>query len=96
MADGCCAKDEGRSLKTPGRIPGTLGCMPEAALRTLTLQIDPAANPIVGAVRDERGTNRTFSGWIGLAAALEHAINAVPGQPTTKRPSKQCPKRRRK
>ena len=58
--------------------------MSNAALRTLTLQVDPAANPIAGAVRDERGTNRTFSGWIGLAAALEHAINAVPERATTK------------
>lgn len=42
--------------------------------RTVTLEVDPTSDPIQGIARDERGTERTFSGWVGLAAALEHAL----------------------
>lgn len=42
--------------------------------RTVTLEVDPTSDPIQGIARDERGAERTFSGWVGLAAALEHAL----------------------
>jgi hypothetical protein len=40
----------------------------------VTLEVDPTSDPIQGIARDERGAERTFSGWVGLAAALEHAL----------------------
>lgn len=42
--------------------------------RTVTLEVDPTSDPIQGIARDERGAERSFSGWVGLAAALEHAL----------------------
>ena len=42
--------------------------------RTVTLEVDPTSDPIQGIARDERGAERTFCGWLGLAAALEHAL----------------------
>lgn len=43
----------------------------------LTLRIDLEADPITGSLSAANGANRRFSGWIGLAAALE-AIRAEP------------------
>ena len=42
--------------------------------RMVTLEVDPTSDPIQGIARDERGAERPFSGWVGLAAALEHAL----------------------
>jgi hypothetical protein len=36
----------------------------------LTLEFDSRTEPISGRMRDETGTSRAFSGWLGLAAAL--------------------------
>jgi len=36
----------------------------------LTLELDSRSEPISGRMRDETGTSRAFSGWLGLAAAL--------------------------
>jgi hypothetical protein len=44
--------------------------------RKLTLEVDAAAEPLVGALCDEDGTTRAFAGWLGLAAALEHFLGA--------------------
>jgi hypothetical protein len=41
----------------------------------LTLRIDLEADPIMGSLRSSDAASRRFSGWIGLAAALE-AIRA--------------------
>lgn len=41
----------------------------------LTLRIDLEADPITGSLSAANGATRRFSGWIGLAAALE-AIRA--------------------
>jgi hypothetical protein len=41
----------------------------------LTLRIDLEADPITGSLTSARGAQRSFLGWIGLAAALE-AIRA--------------------
>ena len=43
--------------------------------RTVTLEIDSTSDPIRGVARDELGAERPFSGWIGLAAALEQALD---------------------
>ena len=37
----------------------------------LTLDLVPGAEPIAGVLRDSAGREREFSGWLGLAAALE-------------------------
>jgi hypothetical protein len=37
----------------------------------LTLRIDLEADPITGSLRSPDAAGRRFSGWIGLAAALE-------------------------
>ena len=50
--------------------------MPDRDERKLTLDVDGAAEPIAGALRDEDGTTRAFAGWLGLAAALEHFLDA--------------------
>lgn len=41
---------------------------------TVTLEVDPTSNPIEGIARDECGAERPFIGWLGLATALEHAL----------------------
>ncbi|MEY2516220.1 MAG: hypothetical protein QOJ89_3578 [bacterium] len=41
----------------------------------LTLRINLEAEPITGSLSSARGAQRSFLGWIGLAAALE-AIRA--------------------
>ena len=58
--------------------------MPEQQRQTLTvtLEVDPASDPIQGIARDEHGAERAFSGWVGLAAALEHALEIRVANPT--------------
>jgi hypothetical protein len=46
---------------------------------TVTLALDPAAEPIAGVARDEQGTERPFTGWLGLAKALELALDGFTG-----------------
>ncbi len=48
------------------------------ALRSLILEIDSEIDPVSGWLSDERGERRRFSGWLGLAAALETVIDDVP------------------
>ena len=43
--------------------------------RTVTLEVDSFSNPIRGIARDELGVERPFTGWIGLASALEHTLD---------------------
>lgn len=40
----------------------------------MTLEVDTTSDPIRGIARDERGGERPFSGWVGLATALELAL----------------------
>lgn len=47
----------------------------ERHTRTVTLEVDPTSNPIHGIARDELGVERPFSGWVGLATALEHTFD---------------------
>lgn len=42
----------------------------------LTLAIDPASDPITGALGDDRGESVEFSGWLGFASALEELLSA--------------------
>ena len=42
----------------------------------LTLAIDPASEPITGAICDRSGKRVEFSGWLGFASALEELLGA--------------------
>jgi hypothetical protein len=46
---------------------------------TVTLEVDPTSDPIQGIARDEQGAERPFTGWIGLATALELALEVRGG-----------------
>lgn len=46
----------------------------EPHTQTVTLEVDTTSDPIRGIARDERGGERPFSGWVGLATALELAL----------------------
>ncbi len=48
--------------------------------RVLTLRIDED-EPIAGSLEDARGASREFSGWIGLARALELVLAAEQSAP---------------
>ena len=39
----------------------------------ISLELDPAVEPITGRLYEERGRVRAFSGWLALFAALETA-----------------------
>lgn len=45
--------------------------MPTPQERVLVLRIDEGAVPIAGSVDDASGASHAFSGWLGLARALE-------------------------
>jgi hypothetical protein len=47
---------------------------------TLRVELDPQGDSISGRVLDEDGAGRSFSGWVGLAAAIE-AATAASAQP---------------
>lgn len=40
----------------------------------LVLDVDPAADPIRGALQDTHGHTVEFAGWLGFAAAIEEAL----------------------
>lgn len=60
--------------------------MPTSQTRVLVLRIDPEAEPIVGRLDDERGAGREFTGWLGLARALETLLDAAEGRPANRPP----------
>lgn len=47
--------------------------------RNLTLRIDECEESIRGTLGDEAGASREFSGWLGLARALEGVLAEPPG-----------------
>jgi hypothetical protein len=49
--------------------------------RRLTLELETAQRPIAGILSDEGGIVRPFTGWIGLAQALEALLDLAPDQP---------------
>lgn len=40
----------------------------------LTLDIDPASDPIAGTLQDARGRAVEFSGWLGFAGAIDQLL----------------------
>jgi hypothetical protein len=51
-----------------------------------TLAIDPASEPIAGAIGDSRGHRVEFSGWLGFAAALEELLSGSRDAATVREP----------
>jgi hypothetical protein len=49
-----------------------------SARRRLSLEIEPDSDPLVGALRDEHGESIAFSGWLGLANAIDRALRVAP------------------
>lgn len=49
--------------------------------RNLTLRIEEREESIQGSLGDEAGASREFSGWLGLARALELTLAQRPGSP---------------
>jgi hypothetical protein len=47
----------------------------------LSLEIDRDADPPVGSLSDEHGTSISFTGWLGLASALDRALHQSPDPP---------------
>jgi hypothetical protein len=47
------------------------------------LELETAQHPIAGVLSDEGGVVRPFTGWIGLAQALEALLDLASGQPLT-------------
>jgi hypothetical protein len=47
--------------------------------RRVTLELDSAAEPITGRMRDESGHSLPFAGWLGLAAALGSVLESTQG-----------------
>jgi hypothetical protein len=40
-----------------------------------TLELESSADPICGRLRGNDGTDHSFSGWLGLAAVLQSALD---------------------
>jgi len=56
--------------------------MDEPGLVHLELELDAAADPVVGWVHCDGGEREEFTGWLQLAAALERArVGAAPREP---------------
>jgi hypothetical protein len=51
--------------------------MAEPERDKLTLEIDSGTSPLAGVLHDAHGVTHPFSGWVGLAAALEHALTKL-------------------
>lgn len=63
-------------------------CTAQRPKRTkVTLEVDAAAEPIAGELRDTQGVRRGFAGWLGLLAALERAFAGGRGERAHHRPS---------
>jgi hypothetical protein len=43
--------------------------------RHLLLEVEPDADPPVGSLSDEQGTSIGFTGWLGLASALNRVLH---------------------
>jgi hypothetical protein len=53
--------------------------------RRVTLELDSAAEPITGRMRDESGRSLPFAGWLGLAAALGSVLGGAGSRPEADR-----------
>jgi hypothetical protein len=56
------------------------GCVDPPRRRRLTLELETAQHPIAGILSDEGGIVRPFTGWIGLAQALEALLDPASDQ----------------
>jgi hypothetical protein len=57
----------------------SIGAMTTRHRRSLTLEIEPDEthrDSIAGRLSDEAGVRTEFTGWIGLAAAIDDALHA--------------------
>jgi hypothetical protein len=57
-----------------------------AGTRVLTLEIDAASDPIAGRLSEGGAPGREFVGWLGLARALELALQRAEQAPGAGRP----------
>jgi hypothetical protein len=69
-------------------------CMNAAPRLQFTLAIDPASEPIAGAIKDGQGRSVEFSGWLGFAAALEELLGTLRQTPKAAEQPPVWPKRR--
>jgi hypothetical protein len=53
-----------------------------ASTRVLTLEIDADSDPIAGRLSEDGAPGQPFVGWLGLARALELALEPESGEPT--------------
>lgn len=51
--------------------------MAQAQRIQVVLEFDTGSTPISGRLRDAHGRDVEFSGWLGLAAALEEVLSAA-------------------
>jgi len=54
--------------------------MPRPNFRRVTIDFDVGSDPIAGEIGESDGQTHPFSGWLGLAGALEHVLE-LHGQP---------------
>lgn len=54
--------------------------MPADAHTRLTLDLDTAADPVAGVLRDGNGHAVAFSGWMALARAIDLTLEAARGE----------------
>jgi hypothetical protein len=45
---------------------------------TITLELRQAGDELDGRATDETGTDRSFSGWLGLLVTIDSLLNAAP------------------
>jgi hypothetical protein len=67
-------------MRRPTRTPCTLdriGVVTPAAHTRLILDLDLAADPIGGTVRDAHGDAEPFAGWIALTRTIELSLDAA-------------------
>ena len=67
--------DIGAALLDTGRV-GDERASGGARTRVLTLEIESESDPIAGRVSEAGAPGREFVGWLGLARALELALEA--------------------
>jgi hypothetical protein len=48
---------------------------------TITLDLRLAGDELDGSASDGNGTERPFSGWLGLLVTIDALLNAAPDQP---------------
>jgi hypothetical protein len=65
-----------RLTQTPGG-GGRIGVVTTAAHVRLILDLDLAADPISGIVRDAHGAAEPFAGWMALTRTIELSLDAA-------------------